>query len=592
MTRLFRSGILALAVFALCPAGAQQPSVEAYVEPASGITDADAIRLVVRIEGGERQEVLAPELPPLTNLKVLGGPSTSDQFQWVNGQTRHSVSFIYTLRAEAPGPAEIPSFDVTVGGRTFQTDPIRIEVAEAPRGRPAPGRAPAPGGVAANDVFLEARIAQDEVWVGEPVSLSVTLYSAVRVGLDALEEPSLSEFWVEQDDVNPEAESRRVQLGGRSYRAYPLKRSVLIPSSAGEHTIEPFVGQLSVQVSDGSFFSFGRSQPVVRKTEALKIRVRALPQAGRPADFSRAVGRFEMSVEMDRDEATVDDAVALEVSVSGEGFLKPVQPPAIDAPPDLKVFPPRDTERMTIRGGRMVSRKDWEWVVVPLAAGELRMPPVRFSYFDTEAGTYRTLSGDELLLSVRRGEGRGGSGAGAGTALRAQRRDVAFIKTRRGETLATRRPRVHERPSFVTLMMMPFVVVPLVIVLGRRRSRIARDVGLARSRRARSRAVQKLKASRRRGATLDRGTFHEGIARTLVEYVADRFNLPAAGLTYDRIDELLGSRGVDGELRGRFRRCLESCDFARFVPSAGSAERRHDQLAEASTLVDELERAL
>ena len=89
---------------------------------------------------------------------------------------------------------------------------------------------------------------------------------------------------------------------------------------------------------------------------------------------------------------------------------------------------------------------------------------------------------------------------------------------------------------------------------------------------------------------LDSAAFHEELARTLVEYVADRFNRPPAGLTYEVADELLSSRGVQPELRRRFRSCLESCDFARFVPAAGLSERRTESLDQATGLIDELER--
>ena len=85
--------------------------------------------------------------------------------------------------------------------------------------------------------------------------------------------------------------------------------------------------------------------------------------------------------------------------------------------------------------------------------------------------------------------------------------------------------------------------------------------------------------------------FHEEVARTLVEYVGDRFNRAPSGLTYELADELLTGRGIDETLRRRFRSCLETCDFARFVPSSAKAERRAEVLTEAVDLIDTLERA-
>ena len=89
----------------------------------------------------------------------------------------------------------------------------------------------------------------------------------------------------------------------------------------------------------------------------------------------------------------------------------------------------------------------------------------------------------------------------------------------------------------------------------------------------------------------DAAVFHEEVARALVEYVGDRFNRSASGLTYELADDLLAGRGVDEDVRRRFRSCLETCDFARFVPASAKTERRAEVLDDAIALVDELERA-
>jgi hypothetical protein len=49
---------------------------------------------------------------------------------------------------------------------------------------------------------------------------------------------------------------------------------------------------------------------------------------------------------------------------------------------------------------------------------------------------------------------------------------------------------------------------------------------------------------------------------------------------------------VDAEFRGRFRACLERCDFARFVPEAGQESRRSEVAQEATALIEALEKVL
>jgi len=63
-------------------------------------------------------------------------------------------------------------------------------------------------------------------------------------------------------------------------------------------------------------------------------------------------------------------------------------------------------------------------------------------------------------------------------------------------------------------------------------------------------------------------------------------------MTYELADDLLAARGLESDLRRRFRACLESCDFARYVPATAATDRRELLLQEASGLIEELESAL
>ncbi len=227
---------------------------------------------------------------------------------------------------------------------------------------------------------------------------------------------------------------------------------------------------------------------------------------------------------------------------------------------------------------------------MPRTPGELALPVVRFPFFDTEQGVFRELAASPGTLVVRRGEVDSESGVAQGD-IRVQRREIAFIKTLRG-TLDERQPRIHERSWFVALLVLPIVVVPAVVVLSRRREKLSRNRGLARSRRARGRARKSQRATEKHLDQLESGEFHEAVSRSLVDYVADRFDRSASGMTYDLADELLASRRVDEELRRRYRSCLETCDFARYVPASGEAERKKEVLREAMALIEDLEKAL
>lgn len=596
---------LALASGLSIAQGADDVRVTASVLPRGAISETTQVRLVITIEGNSIPEVSSPRLPAMTNLTIAGGPQTSrsSSYAFENGRVSASSSLIltYFLTPKAPGTAEIPPFDVTVGGTTYRTQALHFQIA-AGRSGPAPpgGRAPAvPGadedegaeGADLADVFLQSRLSATSVWSGQALMLEVTLYAATPVSAFAWTDvPSLPGLWAEEIPVDLERERQIVTMNGRQYAAYPVARKTLVPTGAGALSIEPYSAQIQVRRATrdpfGAFFSLGRFATLTRKTNRLKLDVKPLPEVGRPPEFSGAVGSYKMNVTADRASVNAGDAVAVRATVEGTGSLQAVGPPKLAVPPDVKIYEPKLVEESSGGPQRLGSRKTWEWVVVPLAPGTLRLASPAFAYFDPAAGSYRELRDDLAEIAVLRGAATPDLGIARGE-IQTTAKDIAFLKALRG-SLRTSTPPIQRTGWFVTLAVLPLVLMPAGILLGRRRERYLSDHGFARARRAARKAARRLdRAAAMAGQSST--AFHEEVAGALVDYVADRANRSAAGLTYDQLDEVLATKGVAPDLRRRYRACLESCDFARYVPDAGRPAARTDLVTEARAIVRALE---
>lgn len=589
------TGVLVLAVLFAGAVAAQTEPVEvmAYVQPGSGITDVTQVRLVIEVSGLRNPQIEDPQIGALENLRMLQNrPGVERSTSFINGRVSSSYRLTYTLLPEQVGPASIPALKIVVDGQTYTTDPIRFEVTASQKRPTAPGSADGGRRASGNVVFAEARLSRDELWVGEPVMLTASIYSTLRVHDIALAEvPSFSQFLATPVTVDINAETTRTEIGGRGYTVYPVRRDLLIPLVAGSYEIDPYTIQVQVQSRRDMFDLFARGTSVLRRTEPKTLIVKALPPNA-PAGFGGAVGAFELRATLDRAEAAVNDAVALRVTVEGEGSLQTVDAPQWDPPPGVKVYDPEGKLETDIRGNKLISRKTWEWVLVPLAPGDLTLDTLKFVYFEPRRGAYRTATAEPLRLAVLEGDRLAITATSRDrSVISLDQKDIAFIKPLRGDALAYTAPRLHQRGWFLSLLLMPLFWVPFFVWLGRRRDLLQRDLGLARGRRAKRRARKALRAVRKHLTEADGAAFHEEVARTLVGYVGDRFNRAPSGLTYELADELLTGRGVDETVRRRFRSCLETCDFARFVPASGRVERRAEVLDEAIQLIDALERA-
>jgi hypothetical protein len=584
--------------------GADEVRVSSRILPQGRIDETTQVRLIIMIEGTSVPDITTPRLPAMTNLTIAGGPQTSrsSSFSFENGRMSSSnvISLTYFLAPKGPGPAEVPSFFVMVGGTNFPTQAHRFQV-ETGRSGPAPPSGGNPRGrmldepetepADAMDVFLQARVASPTVWVGQATTFEITLFAATPVnGLNWSELPSMTGLWVEDLPVDAGSTRRTVTLNNRQYNAYTVVRKTIVPTEPGTIAVPPFEAQVQAQRATrdpfGTFFGLGHMVHLLRRTNPVKIQAKPLPQENRPPDFSGAVGTYRMSASADRSTVNAGDAVAVRVTIEGNGSLQSADPPRLSAPPDVKVYDPKVVTEAAGGPDKLASKKTWEWVVVPLAPGTLAMPSPAFSYFDVATGGYKILRDELPAVTVNRGPVVPDSGVARGE-VQANTKDIAFVKARRGALRQDAAP-LHRKGWFVALAIAPIAAVPLGIYWGRRRERYLLDHGFARARRAARAAVKRLDRAAGKARTSSTA-FHEDVAGALVDYVADRANRPASGLTYDQLDEILGEKGVDGELRRRYRACLEACDFARFVPDSGRPEARDQLVTEARSLIRSLE---
>ena len=613
---------MGLLVAAACLAGAsgaalaQEIGVRARVDRAR-VGEGGQVVLTVDVSGPSLGEVAPPDVSGIVDFDIVGGPMPSSRFQWINGRTSSTKSYAYVLRPRQTGTRTIPSLGLLVGGRTYRTQSIDIEVvpgsaggspppagvAPGPALRGGPGR---PGGTTratpepegAPRVVVTAGVDTLNAYVGQQVTLRVLLDTQTEIlNLGMKDTPAFPGFWAEEIKLPENLEMRRIQRGGETYNEYTLMKRALFPTGSGPLTIPSLTYQVQVrrrsQDPIESFF-FTPTETITRRTEPIIIQVRPIPAGSRPDDFSGAIGNFSLTVTTDRTESRVNDAIGVKVRVAGEGNLNAVNALPLQELGDFKQYAPKVSSSTAVVAERLRAEKVWDYVLIPLAPGAQILPPVSFSYFDPKAGAYRTVSSPAIPIQVARG-GEGGPGAPgpmvAQSDVRQLRRDIHFIK-QAPDGLKDRSRPFYRTPLFAVLLFLPVAADLGVFALARRRESQRANAGLRRGRRARSLARRRLKEARRRMGPSTARAFYAEVASALSDYVAAKFDTSAAGLTHDRIEELLAGRGAPEEARREFHRCLEACDYARFAPASSGAEEMRRTLAAAEEIVVRLERSL
>ena len=543
---------------------------------------------------------VAPGTPSgMTNLQLVGGPSTSTSFSFVNGAVSSSKSFTWFLTPQAAGKARIPALDVKVGSKIYKTEPLEIVVTPAGSGVRAPAQPNRPAGAGGRepgtaDLRLENEISSSRVYVGQPVILTTRLLSSRLqiVDVSAGSDPTLPGFLLEESDTNVGAE--RVFREGREYQSYVLMRRILTPTSAGKTVVPPETRTIRVRAGARdmfeSFFS-PRVLEVVRTTAPVTVEALAPPAAGRPADFSGATGSFKMQASADRTEASVGDAVGVKVALTGTGSLKMLEQPLLAPSADFRVFDPRMEEKASGITPRTYT-KTWNYVLTPLSPGDLTLPAFSFSYFDPESKSYRSLTSSPAPLVVKRTQPGAPSGPlpeiSARREVQPLQKDIRFLKALDGP-LQRRSAPLRTRWWVWAALSLSVLAQPAAWYIRLRGGAVALLPGGRRGR-ARRRALSEI--ARARAGSHDTVRTSTLAAGAVLGFLAERCAVPAYGLTYSEMGEELARRGVSAALCDELKALFELCDQGRFAPAEDRRGSAGELLARARGLVERLDSEL
>jgi hypothetical protein len=577
------------------PASAQDVSVRAYLSPSSNVGVGRTFVLNVEMTGTQTM-TREPELPDFGAFAQYLGRSTQSSVQMIDGRTSVSLTVQYRYQALREGTFDIPSFDVISGGQTMTTDPLRVIVSSAPSSSGADADPQAvENGVGAQDLFVIAEATKKRVRDGESFVVEYRIWTRVDVGSFTFTHvPEPEGFWVE--DITPEGQPQVEELtrNGQSYTTAVIRRIALVPTGPGERRIDPVVLDVQVRVRRTDLFSgfFGLGTEVVSTavvSNPLTFQVEPLPP-GRPEPFSGVVGRLEVSAGLDRDSVDVNEAVTLRVRVSGDGNIRAVPNPVLDLSTDFEVFPPDVSESVQAFGRGLSGEKTFEYVLIPRAPGERKIPEISFGFFDERAGEYRTATAERLALKVTGVAQVGPIQLVRGGVLQL-REDIRFIHL----GTASLRPRgriLFKGAAFWMFALLPLAGIAGAVALRRHHDLLEGDVAYARGRSAGRIAKKRLAHARRLALGRDVRAFYGEVARALRGLVADRLNLAEAGLQASELTARLVARGVGDTTMDEIRGCLEHCDRQRFAPPEVDPEEKARFLERVAHLMMDLDRAM
>ena len=204
------------------------------------------------------------QVPTFENFDLLMGPSPSQSIVYVNNNGRQSqqVSFTYTYLLEGvkEGIFQIPPATITVEGKQYKSNALKIQVVKG-ESKPAADNSQAAqansSSINEENLFVRIEVSRRNLYMGESLMAVLKVYSKVDLtNFGRIKFPAFSGFLAEEIPTPQRIELTRETYNGQIYNVGVIRKMLLYPQHTGEIVIDPFELECIVrQAVRGTTFS-------------------------------------------------------------------------------------------------------------------------------------------------------------------------------------------------------------------------------------------------------------------------------------------------------------------------------------------------
>ena len=533
--------------------------------------------------------------PSFEGFKVIAGPSQQVSQSWVNGKSSFEKVYSYYLLPNQKGTLVIKQASIEYNGQIYKTSPVKITVTNAVQEARNPDEAPQ---ISADDnLYLVADISKTNPYINEPITVVYKLYFSYNIGITnwrELDKPKYNDFWSQNIDIK-QLVGEEGMFKGEKYRFVVLRKTVLYPQKSGKLVIEPLSLDIDVQLPTNRRDMFGR----VLVTEGNKrvsagaktIAVKALPEAGKPADFSGAVGKFNFKVTPSKTNLKNGESLDLLVSVTGSGNMKLFNLPKPVVPNSLEMYDPVHDEKVNTSLSGMSGKISDKFTIIPQFKGNYPIKPMQFSYFDLNTRSYKTISSPEIMINVL-DDGSGDNQVATATPT-VQKNVISgseqfkYIKLK-SKFVSIKKDDFLGSKTFYSLLFLPFLMLPLIVLVKKKKEALDSDVFGNRIKMNNKLARKYLSEAKKQ--INNKEPFYVALEKAMHNFLKAKLHIETSDMSKSNIQQLLASKNVNAQTIIDFINLTENCELARYaLTSISMIQQDFDKAVE---IISDLEKQM
>ncbi len=576
---------IAAIVLLVCSTLSAQVQFEARVSKTTlGLNERLRIDFMMNVDGDNFVQ------PSFDGFRIIAGPSQQVSQSWVNGRSSFEKAYSYFLVPNQKGIFVIKSAAIEYNGQIYKTAPIKITVTAATEQPRDPNDSQISGD---ENLYLVADVSKTNPYLNEPVTVVYKLYFA-NIGITNLGEtskPKYNDFWSQNIEIKQLVAEEGI-FKGQNFRYIVLKKVILYPQKSGRLKIEPLSLTVDVQLPTNRRDMFGRmllTETTKRVSAGAKtINVKPLPEAGKPDDFTGAVGNFDFKVTPSKTNLKHGESLDLVVSVTGKGNLKLFSLPKPVVPNALEMYDAVHSEDISTPLSGMAGKSVDSYAIVPQYKGNYPVKPMQFSYFDLSSGTYKTLRSPEIMIHVLDGPTPVDS-----TATKGNKNKIATVEKFKNIKSKTNFVPINKKDflgsnTFMGLLLLPFLLIPLIVLFKKKKEAMDGDVAGNRVRMNNRLAKKYLSEAKKQ--INNKELFYVALEKAMHNFLKAKLNIETSEMSKDNIQELLLSRNANPEAVNDFIALTENCEIARYAPS--SSVTIQQDFDKAVVIISDLEKQI
>ncbi|POY40042.1 BatD protein [Flavobacterium alvei] len=533
--------------------------------------------------------------PSFEGFRVIAGPSQQVSQSWVNGRSSFEKIYSYYLLPMQKGTLIIKQATIEYNGQIYKTSPVKINVTNAVQEARDPND-PTPIS-ADNNLYLVAEVSKANPYVNEPITVVYKLYVSYNIGVSnwrELDKPKYNDFWSQNIDVK-QLVVEQGMFKGEKYQYMVLRKTVLYPQKSGKLVIEPLSLDIDVQLPTNRRDMFGRvlltngNKRVSTGTKT--INVKALPEAGKPADFSGAVGKFDFRVIPSKTNLKSGESLDLLVNVTGSGNMKLFNLPKPVVPNSLEMYDPVHDEKINTTLSGMSGKIADKYTIIPQFKGKYPIKPLQFSYFDLGSGTYKTITSPEIMINVLDGPTSNDVVASTPTGISknsiSSSEQFKYIKSKT-DLVSMKETDFLGSKTFYGLLLLPFLILPLIVLLKKKKEALDSDVFGNKIKMNNKLAKKYLSEAKKQ--INNKEPFYVALEKAMHNFLKAKLHIETSDMSKSNIQELLASKNVNAQTIIDFITLTENCELARYALTSSSVI--HQDYDKAVMIISDLEKQI